>query len=673
MTAVPTDEMPRVLVVDDEPDMAELYAEYLEAVANVSMATDGREALEQITDDVDVVFLDREMPGLSGDQVLERIRADGYDCYVAMVTGVEPDLTVFDMEFDEYVRKPATEEQLQETLAELLQRSAFGEELRDLFAKTSKRNVVSDGDPDDAWTKREISVIVQDAEVAPAPGVFGGWNSGRMAIREEEEREFTADVSRNAIPFLLERTAERRGDRPAQFFRLEARPRSVADLFETPDGDRRTVSYDLYREIVRGLAVGFANLGVEPGSPVLLASGSRVEAAWTDLGILAAGGVVAGIDPDTPEDAVRKWIDRLDPVGIVVETAAAAQQWDRVLASSTVEFVAVLDELSQPAAYRSPVVEVGTLYRQARDTADDIYGGLLARLEPDAPAALVTGGDVGALALTHRNLLENAAQVYARLSANRDGPVSPSEGDEVLTALSPTRPYGRVINHYLGLLFDGPIVYPESTDRILETARLDRPTMLAAPTDLAEQYVGRAVAEAYAESTVATEWSLDVGARLASNHRYADEPGGWDRLATMLADRIGVAEIRAQAGAPDAVLHGPDPLEETTHQHLLGAGIVPVCCWSPARAGVVVSASPPEAPRAGTLGVPLYDETVEVHWTPAVETESETDDVGELAVGGPNVPSTAWDDGSTPFDEDGNLKTGVVVEWDGDDYLRRRS
>jgi len=673
MTSVPTDGTPRVLVVDDEPDMAEMYAEFLEDVADVSVAHDGRAALELMSEEVDVVFLDREMPGLSGEQVLERIREEDYDCYVAMVTGVEPDLSVFDMAFDEYVLKPVSQEQFRETLAELLQRSAFGEEMRELFAKTSKRNVVSEDDVEDAWSKREISAIVQDADVAPAPGVFGGWHSGRMAIREEDEREFTEDVYRHAIPVLLERTARERGDSPAQFFGLEARPRSVASLFGAPDGDRRRVSNDLLRELVRGLAVGFANLGVEPGSPVMLASGARVEAAWADLGVLAAGGVVAGVDPSVDEKTIERRIEHVEPVGLVVETAVAAQRWDRVLASSPVEFVVVLDELSQPATYRSPVAEIGTLYRQARDAADDVYGALLERLGPESPATLVTAEDVEPLELTHRNLLENAAQVYARLSADRNGPISLSRGDEILTALSPIRPYGRVINHYLGLLFGGATVYPASTDRLLETARQDRPTLLAAPTDLVEEYAKRAVAEAYAESTVATWWSLDVGARLASNHRHADQQGSWDRLATALADRAGIAEVREQAGAPEAVLHGPEPLEGTAHQQLYGAGTVPVCCWSPARAGVVVSATPPEAPRAGTLGVPLYDETVEVQWTAAVEGESDAGAVGELAIGGPNVPSTVWNDrGSNPFDEDGNLKTGVVVEWDGDDYLRRR-
>jgi DNA-binding response OmpR family regulator len=36
------------------------------------------------------VLLDRRMPGLSGDNALNRIREREYDCRVAMVTAVDP-------------------------------------------------------------------------------------------------------------------------------------------------------------------------------------------------------------------------------------------------------------------------------------------------------------------------------------------------------------------------------------------------------------------------------------------------------------------------------------------------------------------------------------------------------------------------------------------------------
>lgn len=85
------DRDPVVLVVDDEEDLANLYSQWLSDDYAVRTAYNGEQALERLDETVDVVLLDRRMPGLSGDDALNRIREREYDCRVAMVTAVDPD------------------------------------------------------------------------------------------------------------------------------------------------------------------------------------------------------------------------------------------------------------------------------------------------------------------------------------------------------------------------------------------------------------------------------------------------------------------------------------------------------------------------------------------------------------------------------------------------------
>jgi signal transduction histidine kinase/DNA-binding response OmpR family regulator len=68
----------RVLVVDDEPDIAELIAEYLQPFeVETTIAHSGAEALEHLRRDrFDAMTLDILMPGMSGFEVLEAVRAD---------------------------------------------------------------------------------------------------------------------------------------------------------------------------------------------------------------------------------------------------------------------------------------------------------------------------------------------------------------------------------------------------------------------------------------------------------------------------------------------------------------------------------------------------------------------------------------------------------------------
>ncbi|WP_144906325.1 response regulator [Halobellus captivus] len=133
---------PHVLVVDDEPDLAELYASWLRDEYTVETAHDGPSALEQFDETVDVVLLDRRMPGVSGDEVLEQIRNRGTDCSVAMITAVDPDFDILELGFDAYLTKPVGETALKDVIDRLLRRSDYTDTLQTFFSKLSKREAL---------------------------------------------------------------------------------------------------------------------------------------------------------------------------------------------------------------------------------------------------------------------------------------------------------------------------------------------------------------------------------------------------------------------------------------------------------------------------------------------------------------------------------------------------
>ena len=132
-------ETPVVLIVEDEPDVAETYNLWLAGEYEVKMAQSGDEGLAELDETVDVVLLDRMMPGLSGDEVLERIRERELDCRVAMVTAVEPDFDILEMGFDAYLCKPIRSEQLHETVENLLERFQYDDLLQEYYSLVEKQ------------------------------------------------------------------------------------------------------------------------------------------------------------------------------------------------------------------------------------------------------------------------------------------------------------------------------------------------------------------------------------------------------------------------------------------------------------------------------------------------------------------------------------------------------
>lgn len=94
-----------ILIVEDERPLADQYAEVLSVDYDVVATYSGTEALE-VDEPVDAAFLDRKMPGPSGGEVLERLRNQGHDYPVTMLTAVEPDWDIVEMGFDDYLLKP---------------------------------------------------------------------------------------------------------------------------------------------------------------------------------------------------------------------------------------------------------------------------------------------------------------------------------------------------------------------------------------------------------------------------------------------------------------------------------------------------------------------------------------------------------------------------------------
>ncbi len=128
-----------VLVVDDEARLADLFAAWLQTEWSVETAYDGEEALEKMADSVEVVLLDRRMPGLSGDEVLENIRADGYDCRVVMVTAVDPDFDIIEMGFDDYLVKPVSKDELLGMVSDVSTRTQYEADVQEYYALVSKK------------------------------------------------------------------------------------------------------------------------------------------------------------------------------------------------------------------------------------------------------------------------------------------------------------------------------------------------------------------------------------------------------------------------------------------------------------------------------------------------------------------------------------------------------
>jgi DNA-binding response OmpR family regulator len=134
-----TTDDPKVLIVDDEEELAHLYETFLESAYDVVTATSGNEGLEKVDDSIDVVLLDRRMPEMSGDEVLAKLAERGIDIQIAMLTAVEPERDIVDLPFDEYKTKPVTRDELHALVQVLLERATYDKHSQEFFSLAVKK------------------------------------------------------------------------------------------------------------------------------------------------------------------------------------------------------------------------------------------------------------------------------------------------------------------------------------------------------------------------------------------------------------------------------------------------------------------------------------------------------------------------------------------------------
>ena len=124
---------PRVLVVDDDRAVRDALRRALQLEdLEVDVAADGMEALARVREAApDLLVLDVMMPGVDGFGVVRRLRQDGVDVPVLLLTArdaVADRVTGLDVGADDYLVKPFALEELLARVRALLRRHGHAED-----------------------------------------------------------------------------------------------------------------------------------------------------------------------------------------------------------------------------------------------------------------------------------------------------------------------------------------------------------------------------------------------------------------------------------------------------------------------------------------------------------------------------------------------------------------
>ncbi len=115
----------RTIIVDDEPLARKglmLRLQAYDDINVVAQCSNGREAIEAVRAyPVDLMFLDIQMPGLNGFQVIEEINKQGLKlpCVVFATAYDQYAIKAFEVHAIDYIMKPADEKRLEQTIEKI--------------------------------------------------------------------------------------------------------------------------------------------------------------------------------------------------------------------------------------------------------------------------------------------------------------------------------------------------------------------------------------------------------------------------------------------------------------------------------------------------------------------------------------------------------------------------
>ena len=151
----------KIMIVDDEKNIRDLVKYNLEEVGyEIIEALDGKEAIDKVDDNIDLVILDLMLPKIDGLEVCKKIRSSENlkDIAIIMLTAKDEELDrILGLEIgaDDYMTKPFSIRELRSRIKAILRRVKINFKENDIFTNQNK----------DKFTEGELEINIPAYEI----------------------------------------------------------------------------------------------------------------------------------------------------------------------------------------------------------------------------------------------------------------------------------------------------------------------------------------------------------------------------------------------------------------------------------------------------------------------------------------------------------------------------
>ncbi|MDK2918641.1 MAG: hypothetical protein PWQ37_1374 [Candidatus Petromonas sp.] len=207
----------KILIVDDEKNIRMTLRHCLkEQNYDIDIAINGDEALNKIQNQkFDLVLLDIKMPGLTGMQVLEKLRNRGNDVNIIMMTAygtIEKAVEAMKLGAIDFISKPFTPDEIRNIVKDVLSRQELKEEklenFKDIIEFAKKCILEKRYDRAEEFLKKAVSMDVDSPEPHNLLGVLSEFKKDVSNAQKHYRAALALDPTYEPANKNLERTAQ---------------------------------------------------------------------------------------------------------------------------------------------------------------------------------------------------------------------------------------------------------------------------------------------------------------------------------------------------------------------------------------------------------------------------------------------------------------------------------
>ena len=423
---------------------------------------------------------------------------------------------------------------------------------------------------------------------------------------------------------------------------------------EKVDGEWRDRTYADVGEIVREIALGLIDLGIEAGERVSILCGTRAEWSYSDFAITSTGAVAVPIYPtNSPEEC--EWV-----VGNSGACAVICEDADQVA-----KIVAVRERLPDlrhiividPSGDVADAIPLDTLRQRGRGGDPAVLQARTDAVGPNDPFTFIyTSGTTGppkGCVLSHGN--------YRTVLNMLEGVDVVHDGEVVYLFLPLAHAFALLIQLLVFDVGSTMAYYGGDTQQIVAEVGEVKPTYLPSVPRIFEKIYTLATASLSPEDKAQLDKAVALGVKVRDLQAHGQEVPEELQAPFAEAEKRVFANVRAIFGGNlRQAVSGAAPIAPEILEFFYAAGVPVLEGYGMTETATVATYSTVENHRFGTVGRALPGSEIKIA------------DHGEVLIKGPNIFGGYYrnDDASFGAVIDDWLHTGDLGEMDADGYLK---